>query len=64
MDRVCIHIGVSLLAIKRMCETREECGGCPLYKFCGDNGIQPWKWKNELFPDAGLIWDLTDTKEK
>lgn len=25
MDRVCIHIGLSLFTIKRMCETQERC---------------------------------------
>lgn len=64
MDRVCIHIGLSLFAIKRMCETQERCARCTLYHFCEDTNLNPREWKNELMPDAGLMWDLTEGKEK
>lgn len=64
MDKVCIHIGMSLFAIKRMCEPRKQCDGCPLFDFCEDTGSRPWEWKNELLPDAGLMLDLTEVKEK
>lgn len=66
MHRVCIHIGLSLFAIKQMCETTEHCDDCPLCEFClaANFDKEPCEWDDKLLPDAGLMLDLTETKEK
>lgn len=67
MKKVCIHIGLSLFAIKRMCETTDNCNECPLRAFCGESNFfiaDPCCWDEKLLPDAGLMLDLTDAKEK
>ena len=65
MEKVCIHIGLSLFAIKKMCESQGNCGNCPLLNFCSNDGwgSKPWGWNEELLPDAGLMLELTDGNE-
>lgn len=66
MDKVCVHIGLSLFAIKRMCETMKYCKDCPLYTFCGEGNFMddPCSWDDKVLPDAGITLDLTETREK
>ena len=62
MEKVCIHVGLSLFAIKKLCESQGNCGNCPLLNFCSNDvwGSEPCECNYELLPDAGLILVLTD----
>lgn len=62
MEKVCIHIGLSLFAIKKLCESQSNCANCPLLNFCSNDGwgCEPSEWHEDFLPDAGLVLDLTD----
>lgn len=65
MERAFIHIGLSLFAIKKMCESQSNCENCPLLNFCSNDGwaYEPYGWNEELLPDARVVMDFTDGKE-
>lgn len=54
MDKVMVHIGLALLAIKGICEVNTECDNCPLADFCYVDAFYdtPSKWNPEIFPSA------------
>lgn len=62
MNKVMVHIGLALLAIKGICETNTRCDNCPLADFCCDGLYDtPIMWNPENFPNA--IVTLTMGKE-
>ena len=56
MVKVDIHVGLSLLAIKRLCESKTKCYDCPLARCCahGMFDLTPRAWDTDLFPDANI----------
>lgn len=56
MVKVDIHVGISLLAIKRLCESKANCGDCPLAECCacGLFDVPPRAWDTDLFPDVNI----------
>lgn len=63
MCKVMVHIGLALLAIKRICETNTRCDNCPLADFCYCDGFYdtPSMWNPENFPNVSVT--LTMGKE-
>lgn len=56
MVKVDIHVGMSLLAIKRLCESRANCVDCPLAECCAHGlfDVSPCSWDTDLFPDTNI----------
>ena len=65
MEKICIHIGLSLFAIKKLCEKQCTCSVCPLWDFCKstNNLDTPMGWNSDAFPNVAVILDLTDGNE-
>ena len=60
MEKICVHIGLSLFAIKKLCEKQCTCTNCPLWDFCeSENIIDPSFWDSETFPNITVILELT-----
>lgn len=59
-----IHIGLALLAMKKVCEREDVCTRCPLYCFCGaDNTLEsPSDWTNDMFPNLIVPLDIKNKK--
>lgn len=65
MDKVCVHIGLSLFAVKCMCESMECCKVCPLCVFCEGNFTSaPCSWDDKVLPDVDITVHLTETEEE
>lgn len=56
MVKVDIHVGMSLLAIKRLCESKTNCADCPLAECCSHAmfDVSPCAWDTDLFPDVNI----------
>lgn len=63
MEKVCIHIGLSLFAIKKLCESQETCTNCQLRDFCISQhtlGLDsPHLWDFDTFPNIAVMLKLT-----
>lgn len=57
-----VDIGLSLLAIKRLCERTDFCVNCPLLNFCCNDTfmVDPCYWNEESLPKVGDIVALTN----
>lgn len=65
MEKVYIHIGLSLFAIKKLCDSQETCTNCPLWDFCKSTHSldSPDDWDFNTFPNVAVILELTDSEE-
>lgn len=65
MEKICVHIGLSLFAIMKLCKKQDTCTNCPLWDFCkSTNSIDsPNSWHPETFPNFTLVLELTDSNE-
>lgn len=65
MEKICVHIGLALFAIKKICLSHETCQDCPLRHCC--RGIadfaHPVLWDSNRFPNIEVVMDLTTGRE-
>lgn len=56
MAKVDIHVGISLLAIKRLCESKTSCADCPIAECCAHGlfDVSPCTWDTDLLPDVNI----------
>ena len=61
MEKICIHIGLSLFAIKELCEKQDTCSNCPLWDFCtSTHSDSPIEWDFDTFPNVAVVLELTN----
>ena len=65
MEKVCIHIGLSLFAIKKLCESQETCTNCALWYFCKSPHSldSPREWDFDTFPNISVTLNLTNVQD-
>ena len=60
------NVGLSLLALKTLCETRAICkisrtgDTCPMYEFCARYGIRPSTWDGKELPNVVINLDIKE----
>lgn len=61
MEKICVHIGLSLFAIKKLCEKHCTCTNCPLWDFCRSTHSldSPHTWDFDKFPNIAVMLELT-----
>lgn len=61
MEKIYVHVGFALLAVKEMCASRVNCVDCPMYHFCKDiqSAICPANWDFDTFPNIVVGLELT-----
>lgn len=62
MEKICVHIGLSLFAIKKLCEKQCTCTNCPLWDFCKSPSSvgTPNVWDSDTFPNVTVVLELTN----
>lgn len=64
MEKIYVHIGISLFAIKKLCEKQHRCTDCPFWSFCPTHSFDsPDEWESDTLPNVGVILGLTDGNE-
>ena len=61
MEKICVHIGLALFAIKGLCESHGTCYDCPMRPWCkGIEGVvYPDDWDSDRFPNIAVLLELT-----
>ena len=62
MEKICVHIGLSLFAIMKLCKKHDTCINCPLWDFCksAHSVYTPSEWDSDTFPNVAVVLELTN----
>ena len=60
MEKICVHIGLSLFAIMKLCKKQCACTNCPLWDFCRSTLDSPIEWDSDTFPNVAVVLELTN----
>lgn len=62
MEKIYVHIGLSLFAIMKLCEKQATCTNCPLWGFCKSTySIDcPNGWDSGTIPNVAVVLELTN----